>query len=74
MTRRLETGSEYKPGITFFITDETRKQYDDLAKQFRGCYPRLRWKLLNMSIKLMAKTVKERKLKAGDDLEEILGI
>lgn len=72
--KKLETSKDFKHGLTFFATDDTKKAYDEMGVRFKGCYPRLRWKIVNMSIKLMSKTIKEKKLKPGDDLESALGI
>lgn len=72
--KKMHTRQDFKHGRTFYMTDETKKAYEMVAKQFKGCYPRLRWTLVNMSVQLLAKTIKEKKLKPGDDLEAALGI
>lgn len=73
-SKKMERREDLKHVITARVSNDTQKDYDNMGNMFKGCYPRLRWRLVSMSIKLMAKTIKEKKLKPGDDLEAELGI
>ncbi|MCK4958678.1 MAG: hypothetical protein KAT00_04750 [Planctomycetes bacterium] len=71
---KIRLRSELRHGRTAFLHDDALKAYNRLGEKFSDGYKRPRWTMMNIAIQLLDKTVKERGLKAGDDLEAILGV
>lgn len=66
--------SDMKHARTAYLHDDALKAYDRLGKLLRESYKRPRWTVINIAIQLLDKVVKERGLKAGDNIEAELGI
>lgn len=73
-TPKIQQRSDLKHARTSYLSDESLAAYDRLGNEFKSCYMQGRWMMVNIAIKLLDKTVKERGLKAGDNLEAILGV
>lgn len=71
---KIRLRSELKHGRTAFLHDDALKAYDRLGDKFADSYKRPRWTMINIAIQWLDKTVRERGLKAGDDLEAELGV